>query len=131
MLSHDLFGKDRQNKMQQRTPRPHRSGNANEWDDKGEEDDRSRSVHAGSGLWGAGAKGRREVDTDSGQGTAPLSGKSLAGAYRPGAPARVGALRRRWEPGYAWNHGQAHDVEGANTACLRNKSDASRRSKGA
>ena len=41
---------------------------------------------------GAGTKGRREVDTRSGQRTAPLAGKSLAGAYRPGTSARVGAL---------------------------------------
>ena len=41
---------------------------------------------------GADTKGRREVDADSRQRTAPLAGKSLAGAYRPGASARVGAL---------------------------------------
>ena len=57
----------------------------------------------------AGTKGRREVDAHSRQRTAPLAGKSLAGAHRPGASARVGALRRRWEPGYGWNHGEAHD----------------------
>ena len=33
-----------------------------------------------------------EVDLHSRQRTAPLAGKSLAGAYRPGASARVGAL---------------------------------------
>ncbi|MFZ0595039.1 MAG: hypothetical protein WAM39_31550 [Bryobacteraceae bacterium] len=38
------------------------------------------------------AKGRREVDAHSRQRTAPLAGESLAGAYRPGASARVGAL---------------------------------------
>ena len=59
---------------------------------KEEEDDRSRAVHTGSGQRGAGAKGRREVDAHSRQRTAPLAGKSLAGAYRPGASARVGAL---------------------------------------
>src|SRR5229473_3874275 len=72
------------------------------------EDDRSRAVHTGSGQRGAGTKGpgtegRRQVDAHSRQRTAPLAGKSLAGAYRPGASARMGALRRRWEPGYGWN----------------------------
>ena len=37
-------------------------------------------------------KGRREVDAHSRPRTAPLAGKSLAGAYRPGASARVGSL---------------------------------------
>ena len=59
---------------------------------EGEEDDRSRAVHTGSGQRGAGTKGRREVDAHSRQRTAPLAGKSLAGANRPGASARVGAL---------------------------------------
>src|SRR6516225_8159785 len=45
---------------------------------------------------GAGTKGRREVGADSRQRTAPLAGKSLAGAYRPSASARVGSLGRRW-----------------------------------
>src|SRR5258706_3849384 len=89
---------------------------------QGEEDDRSRAVHIGSGQRGAGTKGRREVDAHSRQRTAPLAGKSLAGAYRPGASARVGTLRRRWEPGYGWN-GEAH--LGGNAAGFRNKSDAS------
>jgi len=35
------------------------------------------------------------------------TGKSLAGAYRPRASARVGALCCRWEPGYGWN-GESH-----------------------
>ena len=48
-------------------------------------------------------KGRREVDAHSRQRTAPLAGKGLAGADRPGATARMGALRRRWEPGRGWN----------------------------
>src|SRR6266536_1841606 len=75
---------------------------------QGEEDDRSRAVHTGSGQRSAGTKGRREVDAHSRQRTAPLAGKSLAGADRSCAPARVGALRSRWEPGYGWNHGEAH-----------------------
>src|SRR2546428_14096963 len=74
---------------------------------QGEEDDRSRAVHTGSGQRGAGTKGRREVDAHSRQRTAPLAGKSLAGANRPIAAARVGALRFRWEPGYGWN-AEAH-----------------------
>ena len=53
-------------------------------------------------------KGRREVDAHSRQRTAPLAGKSLAGADRSGATARVGALRRRWESGCGWKHGEAH-----------------------
>src|ERR1700716_1402969 len=74
----------------------------------GEENDRSLAVRTGSGQRGAGAKGRREVDAHSRQRAAPLAGKSLAGANRPSAAARVGALRRRSEPGDGWNYGGAH-----------------------
>src|SRR5882762_10287297 len=56
----------------------------------GEEDDRSRTAHTGSGQRGAGTKGRREVDADFRQRAAPPAGKSLAGANRPGASVRVG-----------------------------------------
>src|SRR6266849_715847 len=98
---------------------------------QGDEGDRSRAVRTGSGQRGAGTKGRREVDPRSRQRTAPLAGKSLAGANRPSASARVGALRRRWEPGYGWKHGEAHHGGSAHAAGFRNKSDASRRSKGA
>jgi len=55
-------------------------------------DDRSRTVHAGSRQWGAGTKGRRELDTHSRQRTAPPAGRSLGGVNRSGASARVGAL---------------------------------------
>src|SRR3989441_13030806 len=95
---------------------------------QGEEDDRWRAVRTGSGQRGAGTTGRREVDAHSRQRTAPPAGKSLAGANRPGAAARAGALRRRWEPGYGWN-GESH--LGWNAAGFRNKSDASRRFQGA
>src|SRR5213083_2250928 len=98
---------------------------------EGEEDDRSRAVRTGSGQWGAGTKGRREVDAHDRQRTAPLAGKSLAGAHRPSAAARVGALRRRWEPGYGWSHGEAHHGRSAHAARHRNNGDASRRSQGA
>src|SRR6202011_3911735 len=98
---------------------------------QGEEDDRSRAVHTGSGQPGAGTKGRREVDAHSRQRTAPLAGKSLAGANRPSASTRVGALRRRWEPAYGWNHGEAHHGGSAPAARYRNNSDASRRSRAA
>src|SRR5437667_3129509 len=95
---------------------------------QGEEDDRSRAVHTWSSQRGADTKGRRrELDTHPRQRTAPLAGKSLAGAYRPSASARVGAIRRRWEPGYGW-HGEAHHGGNAHAAGFRNKSDASRRS---
>src|SRR6266550_18842 len=60
-----------------------------------EDDDRSLAVRTGSGQRGAGTKGRREVDAHPRQRTASLAGKSLAGANRPVAAARVGALRRR------------------------------------
>src|SRR5215472_3535180 len=73
-------------------PRPHGSISANEKEDKEKIDGRSRAVRAGPGPRGGGTKGRREVDAHSRQRTAPLAGKSLAGAYRPGASARVGAL---------------------------------------
>src|SRR5438874_1011385 len=98
---------------------------------QGEEDDRSRAVHTGSGERGAGTKGRREVDAHSRQTAAPLARKSLAGANRPRASARVGTLRRRWEPGFGWNHGEAHHGGSARAARYRNQSEASRRSKGA
>src|SRR5438034_4294555 len=98
---------------------------------QGREDDRSRAVRTGSGQRSEGTKGRREVDAHSSQRTAPLAGKSLAGAHRPGAAARVGALRRRWEPGYGWNHGEAHHGRSAHAARYRNQSEASRRSQGA
>src|SRR6266550_1449612 len=98
---------------------------------KGGEGDRSRAVRTGSGQRGAGTKGRREVDARSRQRAAPLAGKSLAGAHRPGAAARVGALRRRWDPGYGWKHGEAHHGGSARAARDRNESDASRRSQGA
>src|SRR5207249_10392589 len=90
---------------------------------QGEEGDRSRAVRTGSGQRGAGTKGRREVDAYSRQRTAPLAGKSLAGADRPGASARVGALRRRWEPAHGWNHGEAH--VGGDAHAAGNNSDAS------
>src|SRR6266403_3281403 len=98
---------------------------------QGEEDDRSRAVHTGSGQRGAGTKGRREVDAHSRPRTAPLAGKSLAGANRPDASARVGSLRRRWELGYGWHHGEAHHGGSAHAARYRNNSDASRLSQGA
>src|SRR5882724_3283355 len=112
-------------------PRSHGSINTNEKEDKEKIDDRTRAVHTGSGQRGAGTKGRREVDAHSRQRTAPLAGKSLAGANRPGASARVGALRRRWESGHGWNHGEAHDGASTQGAGFRNNSDASRRSQGA
>ena len=52
-----------------------------------------RQHYTGSGRRGRDTKGRREVDAYSRQRTAPLAGKSLAGADRPGASARVGAVR--------------------------------------
>src|SRR5437667_3248222 len=97
----------------------------------GGQDDRSPAVHTGSGQRGAGTKGRREVDAHSRPRTASPAGKSLAGAYRPGAAARVGALRRRWEPGDGWNQGEAHHGRSAHAARHRNNGDASRRSHGA
>src|SRR6185437_13919075 len=68
---------------------------------EGAKDDRSRAVHTGSGQRGAGRKAGRELDAHSGPRAAPRAGKSLAGAYRPSASARVGALRRRWQHGKA------------------------------
>src|SRR5579859_3199378 len=98
---------------------------------QGEDDDRSRAVHTGSGPRGAGTKGWSKVDAHSRQRPAPLAGKSLAGADRPGASVRVGSLRRRWKPGYGWNHSEAHYGRSAHAAGFRNKSDASRRALGA
>src|SRR5436190_8814543 len=95
---------------------------------QGEEDDRSRAVHTGSGQRGAGTKGRREVGAHSRQRVAPPAGKSLAGADRPGASARVGTLRCRWEPGYGWTRGEAHHGGSAHAPGFRNNGNASRRS---
>src|SRR5580765_5743658 len=94
---------------------------------QGEEDDRSRAVRTGSGQRGAGTKGRRKVGAHSGQRAAPPAGKSLAGADRPGASARVGTLRCRWEPGYGGKHGEAHHRGSACAARHRNNRDACRR----
>src|SRR5579864_6642512 len=70
---------------------------------QGEDDERAGAIRTGSGKRGAGAKGQRgEVDAHSGAPTAPLAGKNLASANRPGASERVGAFRRRWEAGYGW-----------------------------
>ena len=55
---------------------------------------------------------------------APVAGKSLASANRPGASARVGALYGRWQRGYGWNS-EAH-LNGS-TQADRNTRDASRR----
>ena len=115
-----------------RTPsRPHGSINTNEKEDKEEKVTASRAVRTGSGQRSAGTKGRREVDARSRQRTAPLAGKSLAGDHRPSAAARVGALRRRSEPGYGWTHGEAHHGGSAHADGFRNDRDASRRAQGA
>src|SRR5437588_11922279 len=87
---------------------------------QGEEGDRSRAVRTRSGQRGADTKGRREVDAHFRQRTAPPAGKGLAGANRSSASARVGALRRRWEPGYGWHHGEAHHGGSAHGARYRN-----------
>ena len=76
-------------------------------------------------------KGRRAVDARSRQRAAPLAGESLAGADRPRASARVGALRRRCEPGDQGTHREAHDGGRAHAARVRNHSDARRRAPGA
>ena len=55
-------------------------------------------VRAGPRRRRRGPKGRREVDARSRPGAAPSAGEGLAGADRPGAAARVGAVRRRSEP---------------------------------
>ena len=74
-------------------------------------------------------KERREVDAHSRQRAAPPAGKSLAGADRPGASARVGALWGRPELGCGWSFSEAH--LGGNGECFRNKGDAGRRSQAA
>ena len=51
------------------------------------------------------------------------AGKSLAGANRPGAPSRVGALRSRWKPGYRRSRGESH--LGGNGQAAGNNGDAS------
>src|SRR5437763_11783268 len=69
---------------------------------QGEEDDRSRGVHAVSGQRSAGTKGRRELDAHSRQRTAPLAGKSLEGVSQPGALRGGGSFHRRGGPGWGW-----------------------------
>src|SRR4051812_6078196 len=60
---------------------------------QGEDGDRSPAVRTGPGQGGAGTEGGRQGDAHSRQRTAPPAGKSVAGAHRPGAAARVGAVR--------------------------------------
>src|SRR5436190_23756520 len=74
---------------------------------QGGEDEQSRAIRAGASQRGAGTKRRREVDAHSRERTAPPARKGLAGAYRPSASSRMGALRRGWEPGYGRN-GETH-----------------------
>src|SRR5260370_1616509 len=90
--------------------------------------DRSRAVHTGSRQRGAGTKRWRELDAHSRQRTAPLAGKSLGGANRPGASSRVGALPSRWNPGHGWKQREADRGGGAHAAGFRNNREASRRS---
>src|ERR1700739_1429087 len=74
---------------------PHGSVDTNEKEAVEKKNDRSRAIHTRSGQRGASNQGwctKRQVDAHSRQRTPPLAGKSLAGAYRPCAPARVGAL---------------------------------------
>ncbi len=85
------------------------------------------AVHAGSGQRGAGPKGRREVDAHSRQRTAPLTGKVWQALTDPAASARVGALRRRPEPGFGGNDREAHHRGRADAAGVRNHGDACRR----
>ena len=75
---------------------------------QGEESDRSRALRTGSAQRGAGTQGRRELGARCRQATTPRAGKSLAGAHRPGASQRMGALRRRWKPGEGGKHGETH-----------------------
>src|SRR5579859_6934282 len=98
---------------------------------KEQRDDQSRAVLTGSGKRCASTKRRREMDAHSRQGAAPLSRKSLASANRPGASARVGALRRRWKSGYGWSHGEAHHRGSPRAPRHRDNSDASRCSRDA
>ena len=74
-------------------------------------------------------KGQGKVDAHSRPRSAPLAGKSLAGAYRPGASARVGSLCGRWELGYGWNTVKLTWV--GTPSAAGNNSDTSRRSQGA
>ena len=48
-----------------------------------------------------------QVDAHPRPPAAPFAGKSVAGAHRPGASPRVGALRDGREPGYGGN-GEPH-----------------------
>src|SRR5437764_14043023 len=99
-------------------------------DANGRKDAAALAVPTGAGQPGTDKKGwTEEVDAHSRQRTAPLARKSLAGPYRPGASARVGALRHRGEPGYGWNYGEAH--LGGNAHAHRDKGGAGRRPQGA
>src|SRR5258708_19718283 len=62
---------------------------------QGEENDRSRSVHTGSGQRRGRAEGRRKVDAHSGQRTAPLAGKTLGAAYHADASPRPPSFSTR------------------------------------
>src|SRR5271166_2174957 len=102
--------------------------------DEGDEGDRSRALHTGSGQLGADTKGpgtkrRREVDARTRPGTAPLAGKSLGGNNRSRASARVGSLRRRRQPGDGWSQGEAHHGGSARAPHYRDNRDARRRAR--
>src|SRR4029453_2031354 len=95
---------------------------------QGERDDPSRGVRTGPGQRGAGTEGRGEVDARPRQGAAPFAGEGLAGPHRPGAPARVGALRGRRQPGRGGNR-EPH--LGGTAHSNRDQGEASRGPQGA
>src|ERR1700733_6329431 len=93
------------------------------------ENDRTSAVRTRSRQSSAGSERRRaEGDAHSRSRPAALAGKSLGGADRPGAVARVGSLCDRWEPGCGWN---SEGYMGGKSRADRNKRDASRSSEGA
>ena len=75
-------------------------------------------VCAGPRRGRRGPEGRREVDARSRPRAPPPAGEGLAGADRPRAPARMGAVRRRPEPRRR-RPGEALDGRDADAAGLR------------
>src|SRR5215510_548213 len=66
---------------------------------RGEEDDRPREVHTGSGRWSPGTKGRRDVDARFRPRVPAPAGDGVAGADRSCASVKMGTVRRRSESG--------------------------------
>src|SRR5215475_4950224 len=97
---------------------PHRNAASDEPARKEADDERSRELRAGRRLGRGGPEGWGRVDAHPGPGSSPPAGEGLAGADRPRAAARMGAIRRRSGSGDR-RAGEALDGRDADPAGLR------------